>query len=113
MGEDLQQPWVDELRRVLKPSGLLALSSHGRRYGERLNGDERRTFERGEFLVRHVQGAGTNLCTAFHPEAYLRGAFSRGFELLEFMPEGARGNPHQDLTLLRRPTTEAESGASA
>jgi len=103
LGEDLQRPWVEELRRVLKPGGHLLVTTHGRRYAERLAPRERARFDAGEFLVRRAEGAGTNLCSAFHPEAYLRGAFSRGLQLLEHVPEGALGNPHQDLTLLRRP----------
>jgi SAM-dependent methyltransferase len=103
MGDDLQRPWMAELRRILKPGGLLVVTTHGQRYADRLDEEQREQFARGEFLVRRVEGAGTNLCSSFHPEAYLRGAFSEGFRLIEIVPEGALGNPHQDLTLLQRP----------
>ena len=99
--EDLQRPWLEELDRVLLPGGLLVLSTHGERYLERLSPGERARFEAGELVVRWGGVAGTNLCTTFHPRAYLE-RLADGFELLEHVPEGATGNPHQDLSVLRK-----------
>jgi len=99
--EELQRPWLDELRRVLRPGGLLVLSTHGERYLERLNAAERAQFEAGKLVVRWGGVAGTNLCTTFHPRSYLERLAER-FELLEHVPEGAAGNPHQDLSVLRK-----------
>lgn len=100
--DELQLAWRDELRRVLRPGGFLLLSTHGRSYLPRLDRDERERFERGELVVRWSDLPGTNLCSAYHPERYLRETFAAGFRFLELDPEGARGNPTQDLVLLRR-----------
>jgi SAM-dependent methyltransferase len=99
---DLQPAWRDELHRVLRPDGLLLLTTHGRSYVPRLDAGERAAFERGELVVRWGEVPGTNLCSAYHPEPYLHDTLARGFELVELEPEGARGNPTQDLVLLRR-----------
>jgi SAM-dependent methyltransferase len=99
---DLQLAWRDELRRVLRPGGLLLVTTHGRSYVPRLGAEERERFERGELVVRWGDVAGTNLCSAYHPEAYLRDTFAQGFAFLELEAEGARGNPTQDLVLLRK-----------
>ena len=100
--DELQLAWRDELRRVLRPDGLLLITTHGRSYVPRLDGDERARFERGELVVRWGDIPGTNLCSAYHPERYLRETFAQGFAFLELDPEGARGNPTQDLVLLRK-----------
>jgi SAM-dependent methyltransferase len=99
---DLQLAWRDEVRRVLRPGGLLLLTTHGRSYVPRLGDEERASFERGELVVRWGDVAGTNLCSAYHPETYLRDTFAQGFTFLELEAEGARGNPTQDLVLLRK-----------
>jgi len=99
---ELQLAWRDELRRALRPGGFLLLTTHGRSYLPRLAGAERERFERGELVVRWGDVPGTNLCSAHHPEPYLRDTFARGFEFLELEAEGARGNPTQDLVLLRK-----------
>lgn len=99
---ELQLAWRDELERVLRPGGLLLLTTHGRSYVPRLGADERERFERGELVVRWGDVPGTNLCSAYHPEPYLRDTFAQGFTVLELVPEGARGNPTQDLVLLRK-----------
>ena len=52
-----------------------------------------------------MQGAeflGENLCITYHPEAAMRALFATGFEVVAFLPEGAKGNPSQDLWLLRK-----------
>ncbi len=100
--EELQIAWRDELRRALRPGGLLLLTTHGESYLPRLDTDERGRFENGELVVRWSDVPGTNLCSAYHPERYLRATFAQGFAFLELEPEGARGNPTQDLVLLRK-----------
>jgi SAM-dependent methyltransferase len=99
---DLQLAWRDEVRRVLRPGGRLLLTTHGRSYAPRLDADERARFEAGELVVRWGEVVGSNLCSAYHPERYLRDTFADGFAFLELEPEGARGNPTQDLVLLQK-----------
>jgi SAM-dependent methyltransferase len=100
--EDLQLAWRDELRRVLRPGGRLLVTTHGESYAARLDPDERTRFERGELVVRWGEVVGSNLCSAYHPQQYLRETFAQGFTFLELEPEGARGNPTQDLVLLQK-----------
>ena len=99
---DLQHAWVAELTRILRPSGYLLLSTHGERYLERLTSAERELFRAGEVVVRFEEVAGTNLCTTFHPPAYVRDELGAALELVDEVPEGAKGNPHQDLFLFRK-----------
>jgi SAM-dependent methyltransferase len=99
---DLQTGWRDELRRVLRPGGNVVLTTHGRSYLTRLDEAERASFERGELVVRWANLPGTNLCSAYHPERYVRETLGKGFALLHLEEEGARGNPTQDLVVLRK-----------
>jgi SAM-dependent methyltransferase len=100
--EDLQLRWRDELWRVLEPGAYLLLSTHGTADRARMTQEERRAFDRGELVVRWREVPGLNLCTAFHPERYVRATLAGPFDVVEFVPQGARGNPEQDLVLLRK-----------
>ena len=103
--EPLQRAWLRELGRIVRADGLLLLSTHGEAYLDRLSPEERLRFEQGKVVVRWGEAAGSNLCAAFHSRGALE-KLTTGFELVEFVPEGAKGNPHQDLAVLRRRTTE-------
>ncbi len=98
----LQHSWMAEAHRVLRTDGHLVLTTHGGAYLSSLTEQERQAFERGELVVRADEVAGTNLCGAYHPEGWLARAFAESFEVAAFRPQGALGNPPQDLYVLRR-----------
>ncbi len=100
--EAAQMAWMSEFHRILRPGGLLLLSLHGAHYISRLNEQERRQFLNGELVTRYDSSAGTNLCSVFHPETYVRTHLTKDFAVVDFIPEGARGNPRQDAWLFRR-----------
>ena len=100
--ESLQTAWIDELARVLRPGGYLLMTTHGERYMDILTPDEKETFAAGQLVVRYEKVAGTNMCSAFHPQKYVREKLTYDFEVVDFVAGGARGNLHQDIFLLRK-----------
>jgi len=99
---ELQIPWMTELRRVIRPGGYLLLTTHGTRYLSDLGSEDRDRFLRGDLIVTRHDVAGSNICGAYHPEAYVRRHMASGFAVVDFVPEGALGNPWQDVWLLQR-----------
>jgi hypothetical protein len=54
--------------------------------------------------VRWPSVAGSNLCTTFHPEQYVRERLASQLELLEHTPDGGTvGSRQQDLVVFRKP----------
>jgi SAM-dependent methyltransferase len=100
--DERQEPlWRDEIRRVLKPGGLWVFSVQGQAYVPKLTAGERRDFDAGRMVCQRSEYRGLNLCMAFHPEPYVRRALAEGFTVVGFTPQGALGNPPQDLYVLR------------
>jgi SAM-dependent methyltransferase len=102
---ETQLAWRDELGRVLRPGGHLLLTVCGDAYVEKLKGKERRLYADGKCVVRREEIAGSNLCFAFHPPAFVRDRLADGWDLVEHVPRGALGNPEQDLVVLRKPVS--------
>jgi SAM-dependent methyltransferase len=102
LSESLQLFWMDELARVLKPGGYLLITTHGDHYRPMLSPDEQARYDDGQVVVRKPRRDGSNDCAAFHPVRYVREVLTRGLEVIDMIPEGALGNPSQDLYLLRK-----------
>lgn len=106
--EALQRPWVEELRRVLRPGGHLLFTTHGESFARaRLQEAELERFQAGELVVRGADVVGSNACSAFHPLSYVRERMADGFELLEQRPGLGPDIPpmsgqRQDIQFLRR-----------
>lgn len=103
LDERLQEIWMQELWRVLKPGGHLVITTHGDYYLDQLSRDERIRYLAGQIVVRKPQPSGSNHCASFHPESSVRESLACSFEVVDFIPEGALGNPRQDIYLLRKP----------
>ncbi len=102
LSEPLQRFWMQDLHRVLKPGGYLLITTHGDHYLPMLAPDEQAQYQSGRAVVQKASREGSNDCAAFHPEPYVRAVLARGFEVVAMIPEGALGNPSQDLYLLRK-----------
>lgn len=99
--EDLQLAWIKEFSRVLKPDGILLVTTHGEHYIDRLTGEEKDQFYKGQLIIKRSKYFGTNLCTTFHPEEYVRKRILKDFKILDFIPEGMKGAPYQDIYLVQ------------
>jgi SAM-dependent methyltransferase len=101
MSEPLQREWMRELSRILRPGGWLFITTQGASYLQRLSPGERAAFEQGRMVVRYEEASGLNLCSAYHPEAYVRKTLAQGYEVTDFLPAGSQGLLYQDLYLFR------------
>lgn len=99
--EALQSAWMREMQRIIKPGGWLIITLHGDHYLPHINVAARAQYQRGELVVLGEEAVGQNACAAFHPESYVRNVLASDFDVVDFVPEGALGNPKQDAWLLR------------
>ncbi|MEM9380776.1 MAG: class I SAM-dependent methyltransferase [Planctomycetota bacterium] len=101
LNEDLQHAWMAELTRILAPGGHLLFSVHGPTRTGMFDDEERARWDRGELVLRHQGYEGGNLCSAFHPERYLREVLCRDLHFVDYVPLGA-SDAQQDYVLVRR-----------
>jgi SAM-dependent methyltransferase len=100
--EDLQEPWLREMHRVLRSNGILIVTLSGDGDLNRLTDDEQARFRSGEIVVIDGKYAGSNMCGVYHPEAYVRTKWSHLFQIVDYCAEGAKGSPRQDLYVLEK-----------
>jgi SAM-dependent methyltransferase len=105
--DELAVAWMQEIRRVLRPGGLFFFTTHGEACRDRVTPDEAAAMARGESVVQFSGIAGTNLCAAYHPRAFVESRLADGFEVVEAIEAhlggaDAQTGMVQDRYLLRR-----------
>jgi len=102
LDEEPQLAWLAEIHRLLRARGLLVVSTHSPSLTwtrPDLTAEQSRRLDETGFLFAPGQGR-FNDDSAFHSEAYLRGAWTRHFELVAFSAGGLAG--YQDLSTWRK-----------
>jgi SAM-dependent methyltransferase len=83
--------WLEELRRITKPGGVLLLTVDSSLVGDK-DFVFQRSYEDGLFPAWYQN--------AFHSEQYVRENFGKYFEVMGYLPKGM--NEHQDVVLLKK-----------
>ena len=102
LSESLQFFWMNELSRVLRPGGYIYFTTHGDYFLPQLSVAEKEKFLSGQLVVRAAEEAGSNLCSTYHPVAYVQRNMPREFSTVDFIPGAADGDLLHDIYLCKK-----------
>jgi SAM-dependent methyltransferase len=95
--------WIKELYRVLKPNGVLILTTHGVTAADRLLPEEKAGFDQGALIVRDRIREGKKHFLAYHPVGFIRERLLEGFLVLRHVETPTVHQLHQDVWIARKP----------
>lgn len=86
----MHKDWYNELYRILKPGGILLLTTQGDTYKPKMTSSERSQYEKGELVVRGQVKEGHRIFSAFQPKQFMQQLFANAtvLEHIELPPVG-------------------------
>ena len=92
--------WIKELDRILKPGGLLFLTTQGTAFKDKLTESEKRDFDQGNLIVRGAVKEGHRTFSSFHPVSFMEKLF-HPFVILKHISTENECNV-QDVWIVRK-----------
>ena len=103
LSKEMHFKWVNELQRIVKPGGLVIITTHGDFFKQNLANDELRQYEDGEIVVRGEIEEGKRCYVAFHPEKFIeQELLCDGLEVLAHYPGPVIESMPQDVWVLKK-----------
>lgn len=102
LSEKMHFDWFNELYRVLKPGGIMFVTTQGDNYISKLTDEELDEYNKGNIVVRGKVKEGHRTYSAFHPKEFMHKmtAKTQILEHIERKPEGAW--VPQDIWILKK-----------
>lgn len=102
LSETVSFEWSEELFRVVRPGGVLVITTNGDSLLDMMLPDELTAYNENGYVIRGKYEEGKKMFFSCHSPAYLRHNLFKNFEVLEHI--GA-GFPYtgQDLWILKKP----------
>ena len=94
--------WAAELRRILKPGGILICSTHGDHYRKLLDENELAEFDAGRLVTQDKYSEGKKWFFAIHPRSFVENTLLNDFQDVRKVPVGPEANMEQDLWVGRK-----------
>lgn len=102
LSEAMHHAWFNELHRILKPGGIMLLTTQGDVYKEKLTKNELAQYNNGELVVRGQVIEGHRMYSAFQPQAFMEQLFE-SVEILEHIETPVEGDWYpQDKWIVRK-----------
>lgn len=102
LSEKLHPLWFNEFICVLKPEGILYISTPGQAFRGKLTSDEQQVFDKGILVEKGKTKEGHRTYSAYQPKAYFEKIIGQN-QVLEFI-EGKveNGFSAQDIWIVRK-----------
>lgn len=100
----MQEQWLSELYRVLKPAGVLLVTTHGKRYLGHLLPWQKRKLHREGIFTKNFPSQGHRLMATYHDPSFFRKIIVKRFEIVGYT-DGAKEPGKiggQDVWILRK-----------
>lgn len=104
LSEQMHYDWFAELTRVLKPGGILLVTTQGAIFKAKLSETEKIQFDGGNLVVRGKVKEGHRTYSAFQPVTFMQKLFQehRILEHIEKKPDTGAYLP-QDMWIIQKP----------
>ncbi|MEI6576863.1 MAG: class I SAM-dependent methyltransferase [Bacteroidota bacterium] len=102
LSEEMHLAWAAELQRVLRPGGLLLLTTQGKAFRVKLLAPEKKRFDNGELVIRGKVKEGHRTFSAFHPPEYFWKLFHELKIMEHIEKEEDSTNPQQDVWIFKK-----------
>lgn len=97
LSEAMHFEWIREIRRVLKPKGLIIMTTHGDTASNRLLSREKQLYDSGNLVVRGHVMEGKKWYLAYHPQKFIRDNLLKEFDVVSHR----QFYPTQDIWVAR------------
>lgn len=104
LSERLHYEWYTELHRILKPNGILFLTTQGANFKTKLICSEVLRFNNGDLVIRDKVKEGYRMFSAFQPSEFMKALFNNADILehyIEPVPKTGSWIP-QDVWIVRK-----------
>lgn len=98
LSEAMHFEWIKEIRRVVKPNGLIIITTHGDSATDRLLLHEKQLYDSGKLIVRGNVKEGEKWYLAYHPPEFIRDKLLESCDIVSH----SRFLPTQDIWVARK-----------
>ncbi|WP_075342863.1 class I SAM-dependent methyltransferase [Tenacibaculum agarivorans] len=98
------QKWFEELYRILKPNGILFLTTHGDAHKFKLTEKEQLAYTSGDLIIHDFKKEGNRLFAAYQPPSFMHQIASKNkLKILKHIPgEIKNDTPQQDVWIFMK-----------
>ena len=95
--------WINELFRIVKPGGLVLITTQGKIYYSVLSTAEKKLFDSNSLVIRKYHNEGNRLYSSFQPAEFMKQLIKGKFDVVEIIEgELINGEPAQDIWVLKK-----------
>ena len=102
LSEKLHYDWYNELIRVLKPEGIMLLTTQGDNYKAKLSESELEMYNQNNLIIRGKVKEGHRTYSAFQPKQFMENLFSNSTILEHIEKEPQKNWTPQDIWIIRK-----------